>query len=298
MSTLFATSPAFPQIVCVLGETPKGQLIGSGFVIAPGYILTSLHGLDEAKTLTLQFEKGARYPATIFSVSAERDLALLSFPFKKAPYLEFSKEENIAIGTPISTVGCPFGLHHSMTRGIVSAEERIIRNRPVFQTDMAINPGNSGGPVMDQKGAVVGVVLGVLSEARGISFALPSREATRFLGETFSQMGSLFAKSQRDADAGEAYTQSVRFAPDAFRAYNNMGEVFRRLKQGKKAEAAYLNAIKQNPADANPHYNLGILYDSLLPNRQKSLLYFKQYLNLNPTAPDAKKVLKWIETLE
>ena len=203
----------FPQIVCVLGPTPMGMLEGSGFVVAPGYILTSLHGLDKVSGLTVQFEKGVRYPATIFSVSEELDLALLSFPFKKAPYLSFAKGENVVIGSPISTVGCPFGLHHSMTRGIVSAEERIIRERPVFQTDMAINPGNSGGPVLNQKGEVIGVVLGVLPEARGISFALPSREAIRFLGETFSQMGTLFFDAKRYDDASLAFTQAIRFAP-------------------------------------------------------------------------------------
>lgn len=209
------TPQTFPQIVCVQGPTAIGMLEGSGFVIAPGYVLTSFHGLDKAKELTVQFEKGSRYPATIFSVSAELDLALLSFPNKKAPFLSFTKGENVLIGTPIFTVGCPFGLHHSMTRGIVSAEERIIRERRVFQTDMAINPGNSGGPVLNQKGQVVGVVLGVLQQARGISFALPSREAIRFLGETFSQMGTLFFDAKRDADAVMAFTQAIRFASRA-----------------------------------------------------------------------------------
>jgi S1-C subfamily serine protease len=206
------TPQTFPQIVCIQGSTPMGMLEGSGFVIAPGYILTSFHGLDKAKKLTVQFEKGSRYPAAVFSVSAELDLALLSFPNKKAPFLSFAKGENVLIGTPIFTVGCPFGLHHSMTRGIVSAEERIIRERRVFQTDMAINPGNSGGPVLNQKGQVVGVVLGILQQARGISFALPSREAIRFLGETFSQMGTLFFDAKRDADAVMAYTQAIRFS--------------------------------------------------------------------------------------
>ncbi len=220
LNALFAnektpTPQPFPQIVCVQGSTPMGMLEGSGFVIAPGYILTSFHGLDKAKELTVQFEKGSRYSATIFSVSGELDLALLSFPNKKAPFLSFAKGENVLIGTPIFTVGCPFGLHHSMTRGIISAEERTIRERRVFQTDMAINPGNSGGPVLNQKGQVVGIVLGVLQQARGISFALPSREAIRFLGETFSQMGTLFFDAKRDTDAVMAFTQAIKFASRA-----------------------------------------------------------------------------------
>ncbi len=190
-----------------------GQLTGSGFVVAPGYILTSLHGLDKVSGLTIQFEKKVRYPAAIFSVSEALDLALLSFLDKKTPYLSFASEGSIRIGTSIYTVGCPFGLQHSMTRGIISATARTIRDRPVFQTDMAINPGNSGGPVLNQKGAVVGVVLGLLTEARGISFALPSREAVRFLGETFSQMGTLFFDAKRYDDANAAFTQSIRFSP-------------------------------------------------------------------------------------
>jgi S1-C subfamily serine protease len=217
---VFAAPPApidlaFTQIVCVIGKSPLGVLEGSGFVVAPGYILTSYHGLEKAKELTVQFEKGTRYPADIFSVSNTLDLALLSFPDTKTPWLSFADARSIKVGAPIYTVGCPFGLHHSMTRGIISAGQRTILNRPVFQTDMAINPGNSGGPVLNQKGEVIGIVLGVLPEARGISFALPAREATRFLGETFSQMGTLFFDAKRDVDAAMAFTQAIRFAPRA-----------------------------------------------------------------------------------
>jgi len=204
-----------PQVVCVIGKGPLGVVEGSGFVVAPGYILTSHHGLDKVNELTVQLEEGTRYPATMFAFSVALDLALLSFPDDKVPYLSFAKKESTAVGSPISTVGCPFGLNHSITRGIVSAKERTIRERQVFQTDMAINPGNSGGPVLNQRGEVVGVVLGVLEEARGISFALPSREAIRFLAETFSQMGTLFFNEKRYVDASLAFTEAMRFAPRA-----------------------------------------------------------------------------------
>lgn len=97
-----SNDPAFPQIVCVLGSMPTGIVEGTGFVVAPGYILTSYHGLEKTKALTVQFEKGSAYPAVIFSVSEELDLALLSFPYKKAPFLSFSGEERrIRIGAPI-----------------------------------------------------------------------------------------------------------------------------------------------------------------------------------------------------
>ena len=76
-------------------------------------------------------------------------------------------------------VGSPFGLHGTVTSGIVSAKGRSLPREnyvPFIQTDVAINPGNSGGPLFNQEGEVVGVNSQIYSRTggfMGLSFAIP-----------------------------------------------------------------------------------------------------------------------------
>lgn len=43
----------------------------------------------------------------------------------------------------------------------------------MLQTDTPINPGNSGGPLIDERGAVAGVVVAKMRLADGLGFAIP-----------------------------------------------------------------------------------------------------------------------------
>jgi serine protease Do len=76
-------------------------------------------------------------------------------------------------------IGNPFGLDQTVTTGIVSAKERFIGSGPYdefVQTDASINPGNSGGPLIDSRGAVVGINSAIFSQSGGsigIGFAIP-----------------------------------------------------------------------------------------------------------------------------
>lgn len=289
---------SFPQVVCVHGDTAKGELEGSGFIVGPGYILASGHQANQASRLTVQFQNGAMVPASVLSVSSALDLALLQIAFQEAEPLPFAPTSSPKVGESVVAVGCPFGLNHSASQGIISAPERVLGERPVLQTDVAINLGNSGGPLLNKQGEVVGAILGTLQEARGIAFAVPSREVKRFLGETFFQMGILLAEAKRYPEAADLLAQSVRAWPQSAKAHNNLGEVYRRMKETKKAEQAYINALEVNPKYADAHFNIGTFYDSVLRNPQKAALHYKRYLELKPTSPEAVQVGQWLAAIE
>jgi serine protease Do len=76
--------------------------------------------------------------------------------------------------------GSPFGLHNSVSLGVVSAVARQLEpESPMIyvQTDASINPGSSGGPLVDVSGRIVGINTLIVSQAggnEGLGFAAPS----------------------------------------------------------------------------------------------------------------------------
>jgi serine protease Do len=94
--------------------------------------------------------------------------------------LSFADPEKVRVGDWVMAIGTPYGLSHTLTVGVVSAQHR----RRVFldsaeqytnfiQTDAPIHPGNSGGPLLNVKGQVIGISTALQQGAAGIGFALP-----------------------------------------------------------------------------------------------------------------------------
>jgi S1-C subfamily serine protease/Flp pilus assembly protein TadD len=290
--------PSFSQVVCVVGETPRGNIEGSGFIVGAGYILASGHEINQSNRLSVQFQDGSIQSATLLSVSSALDLALLQIPTQGIAPLPFGKANSGKVGESVLAVGCPFGLNHSASQGIISAPERMLGERPLLQTDVAVNPGNSGGPLLNKQGEVIGVILGMLPEARGIAFAVPAREVKRFLGETFFQMGTLLAEAKRYQEASDLLLQSTQFWPQSAKAFNNLGEVYRRTKEPKKAEQDYMKALEINPKYADAHYNLGTFYDNIVRSPKKAAQHYRKYMELKPSSPDAAQVGQRLAAIE
>ena len=87
-------------------------------------------------------------------------------------------ESVVAIGSPLWIEGGP-----TVTTGVVSALGRTMEQpglpmlHNLIQTDAAINPGNSGGPLLNLKGAVIGINTAIIASAHGIGFAISSGTA-------------------------------------------------------------------------------------------------------------------------
>jgi len=298
-----AKSDALPQVVCLKGKTRSKSGLksvgGSGFLIGRGgYLLASHHQVEGATGLTAWFQDGTAYPASLLSVSESLDLALLQIPVEGGEPLAFDPKDSPKVGAPVIALGCPLGLSHSASQGIISARERRFGGMRLLQTDVAINPGNSGGPLLNQEGKVAGVIVGVLPDARGIAFALPAKEARRFLGATFFQIGNLFAEARRYDEALEALRMSLKFWPDSAKTHSNLGEVYRRMKRFREAEAAFLKALSHDEKYADAQYNLGILYDNHLGDQRKAARHYRAYLRLRPQSPDVSEVGKWLAAAE
>ncbi len=102
----------------------------------------------------------------------------------------------VRVGQIAIAIGNPYGFHHTVTAGIVSAIGRSLRARTgrliedLIQTDASLNPGNSGGPLVDSSGAVIGVNTAMIQPAHGLSFAIASSTA-RFVAGRLIRDGRL-----------------------------------------------------------------------------------------------------------
>lgn len=158
------------------------QSLGSGFVIHPaGYIVTNEHVVDEATEVEVAFSDGSKLPAQVIATDTEHDLAVLKVEppaGKQLPTMTLGTSEGLLIGEPVYAIGNPFGYAGTMTRGIVSAVDRVLEASPtksykgLIQTDASINPGNSGGPLLNAYGQVVGINTAIRADAHGIGFAI------------------------------------------------------------------------------------------------------------------------------
>lgn len=174
---------------------------GTGFLIhRSGYIVTNEHVIQEARNLRVTLYDGRDLPACVAGADPQTDIALLKIETPDAlPVLPLGDSERLRVGEPVFAIGNPFLFNHSVTAGIVSAKERVIDRRSevkrpsatdvysfFIQTDASINVGNSGGPLVDRRGAVVGINAAFwgghpLQPAQGIGFAIPINMAKALL---------------------------------------------------------------------------------------------------------------------
>ncbi len=163
------------------GGVRKG--VGSGFIIHPdGWIITNAHVVEGAAKVVAEVgERNVRLPARVVGIDSETDLALLKIDTDRPlPFLRLGDSDRLQTAQWVVAIGCPFGLDHSVSVGIVSHTGRTDISpvgRPgtydFIQTDASINPGSSGGPLLDLNGSVVGIAAAVNATGHGIGFAIP-----------------------------------------------------------------------------------------------------------------------------
>ena len=173
---------------------------GSGALVKlPGltgvYVLTNNHVVGGAKPaeVTATLADGRIVQPDLVVADPESDVAVLRLPAGDLPTLELADSDRVKVGQWVLAFGSPFGLHQTVTHGIISARNRgqislgnTIRIKEFLQTDAPINPGNSGGPLVDLTGKVVGINTAIATNNganSGISFSIPANLAGRIARE-------------------------------------------------------------------------------------------------------------------
>lgn len=170
-----------PEQVAAWSQSVVRLTIGgascSGVIVDDqGTVATAYHCVAGSRRPRVEVRDGPPLPSRVIATSPRDDLALLRVEGLAGRAPRPLRTQPVAPGMPVLAIGHPFGgappgsgafagtLSWSVAQGIVSAVgERLI------QTDAALNPGTSGGPVLDEQGAVVGIISRKLS-GEGLAF--------------------------------------------------------------------------------------------------------------------------------
>ncbi len=177
----------FQPTTTIFNQPTYEQVLGSGFTYdlnGQDIIITNDHVVNTGVNITVTFQDGNTYTATVLGSDPYSDLAVLSTnaPQSELVPLTITNSSSLQVGDEVIAIGTPYGLTGSMTTGIVSALGRTITEdttngyaiADIIQTSTAINPGNSGGPLLNDQGQVIGMTTAIVSDSQGLGFAIPS----------------------------------------------------------------------------------------------------------------------------
>jgi serine protease Do len=254
---------------------------GSGFVVDDeGRIVTNFHlvapalsdssgadftlDLAPQATLSVSFvdQPEKRFPARVLGANPDFDLALLEVldaaEMPKVRPLPLGDSDRVSAGEKAVAIGSPFGLHATVTSGIVSAIKRgrpglVGIEIPFIQTDAAINPGNSGGPLFNARGEVIGINNAILASPVGpqafigVGFAVPVNLLKQSMGDLlaggYSGVAAAVASLPSRARLGLSGAFHVDDYPDPLRhelGFPDHGVVILEVSPGGPAEDAGL----------------------------------------------------------
>ena len=184
-SVVFVTNVALAQNQ-YMDEFAIPQGAGSGFVWdKAGHIVTNFHVVQGGDAFLVTFDDQTQAQAKLVGADLNKDIAVLKIEggMEKLKPISVGSADKLQVGQQALAIGNPFGLDHSLTKGIISALGRVVEGiggvtiHDMIQTDAAINPGNSGGPLLDSSGHLIGMNTMIYSRSgssAGIGFAVPA----------------------------------------------------------------------------------------------------------------------------
>lgn len=159
----------------------SGNSLGSGFALGTNCIITNAHVIADNSQISVLSYSGNEYKATVLGINESEDIAVLVVENGDFPYLTVADTSMMKTGDDIYAIGAPKGMAYTLTKGTVSAKERIVRNHSYIQIDAAINEGNSGGPLLNDNGQVLGMNTLKMSDSEGIGLAIPINRICDYL---------------------------------------------------------------------------------------------------------------------
>lgn len=177
--------------VKITGEACRRIQEGSGFIAAPGLVVTNAHVVAGEKGPKVEPYEGKTLPATVVVFDANRDLALLRVPGLTKPPLPVRPdtakegETGVVYGHPGGGPLRPAPARISQELLAVGRDiyDRNDTRRHIFVLASALKPGDSGAALVDKAGRVAGVAFAIAPDKPGVSYALTDKELAPVLAK-------------------------------------------------------------------------------------------------------------------
>ncbi len=167
---------------------------GSGFIVTgAGHVVTNAHVVDNCKSITARVGS-VDHPLKVQVADDANDLALLTLPAGSYAAARLRQPGTPRLGERVTVIGFPLqdrlASSTNVTTGNISSLAGLRNDISHFQLTAPIQPGNSGGPVVDEQGALIGVVVSKISDrmmaregqvAQNVNFAIKGSVAALFL---------------------------------------------------------------------------------------------------------------------
>lgn len=151
----------------------SGSSLGSGFAIDKDLVVTNAHVINDRADITIKSYHNDAFRCKIAAVDYTKDVAVLIVENAAFTPVQIGSISDCEIGDDVYAIGAPKTLAYTLTKGVISAKERVFDGQAFIQIDVAINEGNSGGPLLTSNGEVIGINTMTLRDASGISMAIP-----------------------------------------------------------------------------------------------------------------------------
>ncbi|HMK99024.1 MAG TPA: MarP family serine protease [Acidimicrobiales bacterium] len=177
-----AVDAAGPSTVQIAGEGCGVIQEGSGFVVAPDYVLTNAHvvaGIPHPDVI----DTHGRHSAYPMLFDPQLDISVLYVPGLPDPPIPVAHLDDSLVGRGASGAvmgypeGGPFAYGAAAVEAVFDATGLDIYGnaqtvRTVYQLSALVQPGNSGGPLVEPDGEVIGVVFARSTSSTDVGYAL------------------------------------------------------------------------------------------------------------------------------
>jgi S1-C subfamily serine protease len=178
---------AAASTVRVEGEACGRLQEGSGWVAAPGLVVTNAHVVAGEDDTVVFPQGGDDEDATVVAFDSARDLAVLAVPGLERPPLPLIDAEDGVTGAVLGHPGggplevSPFEVVDRLrAQGRDLYDERAtLRSVLVLASELA--PGDSGAALVDPSGSVLGVAFAIAPDRSGTAYALDPAEVRSVL---------------------------------------------------------------------------------------------------------------------
>lgn len=218
------------NIVRIVNSVGNNEIVGTGFFIEGGYLLTNSHIVDIEGIIQVEYFDGTKSTAQLYSNSIEKDVALLKVSEMKALPLTFGDTDSLDITDSVLAVGYAYNFkgEASVTKGTISSK-RASSGINYLQSDISMNSGFSGGPLFNDLAMVVGINT-FASENGNTGVSISSESLQGIIKELIDNPTVNYLTDERPANSLSNMLVEIGFTTEINTDFFNEKEIIESIK--------------------------------------------------------------------